>query len=113
MIYFLLLVYIISKAPCTEIIERATSIVDYELIDEKRSPDTAASVTRVCPVLHDLYQADLSMSDSWSQSLSMLLRYPFILLYYDVGLLLYYDVGLLLYYDVGLTYISGATNHFL
>ena len=64
MIYFLLLVYLISKAPCTEIIERATSIVDYDLRDEKRSPDTAASVTRVCPVLHDLYQADLSMSDS-------------------------------------------------
>ena len=71
--YFLLLPYLISKAPCTEIIERATSIVDYDLRDEKLSPDTAGSVTRVCPVLHDLYQADPTMSDSCSQSLSMLL----------------------------------------
>lgn len=55
----------IVEAPCTEIIQRATSTIDYDQRAEKQShSSTGAPISRVCPVLRELYQADETHSDS-------------------------------------------------
>ena len=49
-----------SQAPCTGIIQEATSIMDYDLREEG---SRGAAVRRVCPVLHDLYGAPETKSE--------------------------------------------------
>ena len=52
------------KAPCTEIIQRATSTIDYDQRVEKLNHNPAASVAPVCPILRDLYQGNPLKSDT-------------------------------------------------
>ena len=52
------------EAACTDIIQRATSIVNYDLRDQPQSPDSSAQMPRVCPVLWDLYAANDKKSDT-------------------------------------------------
>lgn len=51
-----------SEATCGDIIERATSTIDYDQRDEKQAP--GPGVSQVCPVLRDLYKADISHSET-------------------------------------------------
>ena len=51
---------LLSKAPCVEIIQRATSIIDYDQRAEKTD-----CVARVCPVLRELYGASEGHSVAW------------------------------------------------
>ena len=48
------------KAPCNDIIQRATSIIDYDCRDGNKCRDGSSSM---CPVLHALYKADEKKSD--------------------------------------------------
>ena len=53
-----------SKAPCVDIIDRATSIVDYDRREEKQKFICDPSMQpRCCPVLRELYGREKSKSE--------------------------------------------------
>lgn len=54
----------LAEAPCTEIIQRANSTIDYDLRDQPESLERPVKMPRVCPVLWDLYRADFNKSDT-------------------------------------------------
>ena len=60
------------QAACCEIIQRATSIIDYDLRDHDAD---SVSMSRVCPVLRDLYKAPESKSATWYNFISMFLSF--------------------------------------
>ena len=56
--------HILTEAPCTEIIQRANSTIDYDLRDQHETLERPAKMARVCPVLWDLYHSDFNKSDT-------------------------------------------------